>query len=96
MKEPLLYIQAPPPARLLEEASTSIYMKKEPVASLVMHQLRYFSRPVNKDRILYFQLKNGESLVGPIVRLRGEEVLVKVYGQEIWLAAESIAYMTTK
>lgn len=96
MEEPLLYIQTPPPARVVEEASTSIYMKKEPVASLILHQLRYFSRPINKERQLYFQLKNGESLVGSILRLRGEEVLVKAYGQDIWIAAQSVAYITIK
>lgn len=96
MEEPLLYIQTPPPAKLVEEASTSIYIKKEPVASLILHQLRFFSRPLNKERQLYFQLKNGEALVGSIEKLRGEEVLVRAYGQEIWIAAQSIAYMATK
>ena len=76
MDYPLLYIQTPPPARRIEEESTSIYVKKEPVPSLIMHQLRYFSRRTNKDRQLYFQLKNGEHLVGTIEKLKGEEVLV--------------------
>ncbi len=96
MEEPLLYIQTAPPAKLLEEESTSVYIKKEPVTSLVLHQLRYFSRSVNKERQLYFQLTNGEFLVGTIEKLRGEEVLVKTYSQNVWLAAQSIAYITLK
>ncbi|WP_431029257.1 4-diphosphocytidyl-2C-methyl-D-erythritol kinase [Lysinibacillus sp. LZ02] len=96
MDYPLLYIQTPPPARRIEEESTSIYVKKESVPSLIMHQLRYFSRPTNKDRPLYFQLKNDEHLVGTIEKLNGEEVLVNALEQKIWLAAESISYISTK
>lgn len=96
MDYPLLYIQTPPPARQIEDESTSVYVKKEPVPSLIMHQLRFFSRPINKDRQLYFQLKNGEHLIGVIENVNGEEVLVSAFEQKIWLAAGSIAYITTK
>lgn len=96
MDYPLLYIQTPPPARQIEDESTSVYVKKEPVPSLIMHQLRFFSRPINKDRQLYFQLKNGEHLTGVIENVNGEEVLVSAFEQKIWLAAGSIAYITTK
>ena len=91
-----MYIQTPPPARQIEDESTSVYVKKQPVPSLIMHQLRFFSRPINKDRQLYFQLNNGEHLIGVIEKVNGEEVLVSAFGQKIWLAAESIAYITTK
>ncbi|MGM9951063.1 MAG: 4-diphosphocytidyl-2C-methyl-D-erythritol kinase [Lysinibacillus sp.] len=96
MEYPLLYIHTPPPARQIEEESTSIYVKKEAVPSLILHQLRYFSLPLNKERKLYFQLKNGEHLDGTIDKVKGEEVLVNALGQKIWLAAESIAYITIK
>ena len=91
-----MYIQTPPPAQQIEDESTSVYVKKQPVPSLIMHQLRFFSRPINKDRQLYFQLKNGEHLTGVIEKIKGEEVLVGAFEQKIWLAAESIAYITTK
>ena len=96
MDYPLLYIQTPPPARQIEDESTSVYVKKQPVPSLIMHQLRFFSRPINKDRQLYFQLKNGEHLTGVIEKINGEEVLVSAFEQKIWLAAGSIEYITTK
>lgn len=96
MEYPILYIHTPPPARQIDDESTSIYVRKEPVSSLILHQLRYFARPVNKDRQLYLQLKNGEHLAGTIEKIKGEEVLVKALEQKIWLAAESIAYITTK
>ena len=96
LEYPLLYIHTPPPAHQIEEESTSIYVKKEAVPSLILHQLRYFSLPLNKERKLYFQLKNGEHLDGTIDKVKGEEVLVNALGQKIWLAAESIAYITTK
>ena len=102
MEYPLLYIQTPPPARQIEDESTSVYVKnvknvkKRPVPSLIMHQLRFFSRPINKDRQLYFQLTNGEHLTGVIEKMKGEEVLVSAFEQKIWLAAESIVSITTK
>ncbi|WP_413365034.1 hypothetical protein [Lysinibacillus sp. 3P01SB] len=96
MEYPLLYIHTPPPARQIDDESTSIYVRKEPVPSLILHQLRYFARPVNKERQLYFQLKNGEHLNGIIEKVKGEEVLIRAMNQEIWLAAESIAYITAK
>ncbi len=92
----MLYIHTPPPARQIEEESTSIYVKKAAVSSLILHQLRYFAQPVNKERKLYLQLKNGEHLNGTIDKVKGEEVLVNALGQKIWLAAESIAYITIK
>ena len=93
-----LYIQTPPSqARQIEDESTSVYVNKTAKChSLIMHQLRFFSRPINKDRQLYFQLKNGEHLTGVIEKVNGEEVLVSAFEQKIWLAAESIAYITTK
>lgn len=91
-----MYLQNPPPARQIEDESTSVYVKKQEVPSLIMHQLRFFSRPINKDRQLYFQLKNGEHLMGIIEKMKGEEVLVSVFEKKIWIAAESIAYITTK
>ncbi len=91
-----MYIHTPPPARQIDDESTSIYVRKEPVPSLILHQLRYFARPVNKERQLYFQLKNGEQLNGIIEKVKGEEVLIRAMNQEIWLAAESIAYITAK
>ena len=98
-----MYIQTPPPAQQIEyesisveDESTSVYVKKQPIPSLIMHQLRFFSRPINKDRQLYFQLKNGEYLTGVIEKLKGEEVLVSAFEQKIWIAAESIAYITSK
>lgn len=91
-----MYIHTPPPARQIDDESTSIYVRKEPVPSLILHQLRYFARPVNKERQLYFQLKNGEQLNGMIEKVKGEEVLIRAMNQEIWLAAESIAYITAK
>lgn len=92
----MLYIHTPPPVCQIEEESTSIYVKKEAVPSLILHQLRYFARPANKERSLYFQLKNGEHMTGTIEKVKGEEVLVNAFNQKIWLAAESIAYITTK
>lgn len=91
-----MYLQNPPPARQIEDESTSVYVKKQQVPSLIMHQLRFFSRPINKDRQLYFQLKNGEHLMGVIEKMKGEEVLVSVFEKKLWIAAESIAYITTK
>lgn len=91
-----MYIHTPPPARQIDDESTSIYVKKEPVSSLILHQLRYFARPVNKERQLYFQLKNGEHVTGTVEKVKGEEVLIRAYQQEIWLSSESIAYITTK
>ena len=91
-----MYLQNPPPARQIEDESTSVYVKKQQVPSLIMHQLRFFSRPINKDRQLYFQLKNGEHLMGVIEKMKGEEVLVRVFEKKLWIAAESIAYIATK
>ena len=91
-----MYLQNPPPARQIEDESTSVYVKKQEVPALIMHQLRFFSRPINKDRQLYFQLKNGEHLIGVIEKMKGEEVLVSVFEKKMWIAAESIAYITTK
>ena len=91
-----MYLQNPPPARQIEDESTSVYVKKQEVPSLIMHQLRFFSRPINKDRQLYFQLKNGEHLTGVIEKMKGEEVLVSVFEKKLWIAAETIAYITTK
>lgn len=91
-----MYIHTPPPARQIDDESTSIYVKKEPVSSLILHQLRYFARPVNKERQLYLQLKNGEHVTGTIEKVKGEEVLIRALQQEIWLSAESISYITTK
>ena len=96
MEYPLLYVQTPPPAQQIEDESTPVYVKKQPVPSLIMHQLRFFSRPINKDRQLYFQLKNGEHLIGVVEKVKGEEVLVSALEQKIWIAAESIAYITAK
>lgn len=94
---PLLYIPSPPPAkRITEEESTSIYVKKEPVQSLIIHQLRFFSRPINKERKLFIKLKNGEQLVGIIEKMNGNEVLVNTYQQKIWLDVESIETISTK
>ena len=91
-----MYLQNPPPARQIEDESTSVYVKKQEVPSLIMHQLRFFSRPINKDRQPYFQLRNGEHLTGVIEKMKGEEVLVSVFEKKMWIAAESIAYITTK
>ena len=96
-----MYLQNPPPARQIptrqiEDESTSVYVKKQEVPSLIMHQLRFFSRPINRDRQLYFQLKNGEHFTGVIEKMKGEEVLVRVFEKKLWIAAESIAYITTK
>lgn len=94
---PLLYIPSPPPAKqIMEEESTSVYVKKEPVQSLIIHQLRFFSRPINKDRKLSIHLKNGEQLIGVVEKLKGHEVLVDTFQQKIWLDAESIKSISTK
>ncbi|WP_332650376.1 4-diphosphocytidyl-2C-methyl-D-erythritol kinase [Lysinibacillus sp. 54212] len=94
---PLLYIPSPPPAKqITEEESTSIYVKKEPVQPLILHQLRFFSRPINKERQLFIKLKNGEKLIGVVEKLNGNEVLVNTFQQKIWLDAESIENISTK
>ncbi|WP_153061587.1 MULTISPECIES: 4-diphosphocytidyl-2C-methyl-D-erythritol kinase [Metasolibacillus] len=101
--QPLLFIKTPSYAVELTaakqqepelEESTSIYEKPLPnniVNSLIAHQLRFFARPVAKNRMLLVVLKNGERLIGTIEHLNGIDVVMKVFEQKIIVNANDIA-----
>lgn len=98
---PLLFIKTPSYAVELTaakqqelEESTSIYEKPLPnniVNSLIAHQLRFFARPVAKNRMLLVVLKNGERLIGTIEHLNGLDVVLKVFEQKMIVNANDIA-----
>ncbi|MCT6925886.1 MULTISPECIES: 4-diphosphocytidyl-2C-methyl-D-erythritol kinase [Bacillales] len=99
--QPLLFIRTPSYAVELTEIeqqeldeSTSIYempQTQQITNSLIAHQLRYFTRPVTKNRILLVVLKNGERLVGTIEHLNGTDVIMKIFEQKTIIPVNDIA-----
>lgn len=66
------------------EESTSLYeiARAERIENpVIARQLHYFSQPVNRRRILIFNLKNGESIRGNIQKIEGINVNLKMNNQ---------------
>ncbi|MEC1178802.1 4-diphosphocytidyl-2C-methyl-D-erythritol kinase [Metasolibacillus meyeri] len=103
--QPLLFIRTPSYAVELTaaeqqelEESTSIYempQTNQMTNSLIAHQLRYFARPVIRNRVLLVVLKNGERLVGTIEHLNGADVVMKVFEQKTVISVKDIVAIHT-
>lgn len=106
MEEPLLFIQTPPfyyiDVENTEEAfldeSTSVYeiSRRERIKnSVVAKQLHFFSQPMNrKNRVLVFQLNNGNKITGMIEELDGIQITIRAENETMIINANDIESIT--